>query len=170
MSYSLEFCKQRASNPDISSYADRDWSGAVEHDIITLLDNIICGARNYKLTGHLDDDEVSYDVHIVLDPDADFDYFTSDSFISDGTLLFWAESIDALLRKVLTLSTYNKELGKPPNGCTVNWIIGNAVSCAEYDGDWVPEDKKWMRERTTILLPLKVWYTNPDLVEADRIG
>ena len=159
MSYSLEFCKQRASNPDISSYADRDWNGAVEHDITMPLDNILHGLRKYKLTGHSDDGrEVSYDVNITLDPNGDFDYFTSGSFISDGTLLFWAECVDGLLRKVLSLGTYNKKLGAPPNGCAVNWIIGNVVSCVEYDGDWVPADKKWMNERTTILLPLKVWH------------
>ena len=159
MSYSLEFCRQRASNPNISSYSDRDWDGAVEHDISSLLDNVLCGHRKYQLTGHLDDGrEVLYYVNIIIDPNGDFDYFTSDSFISDGTLLFWADCIDGLLRKVLSLGTYNKEFGMPPNGCTVNLIIGNAVSCAEYDGDWIPADKKWMRERTTILLPLKVWY------------
>ena len=159
MSYSLEFCRQRASNPNVSSYSDRDWDGAVEHNITTLLDNILHGVRKYKLTGHLDDgSKVSYDVNITMDPDGDFDYFTSDSFISDGTLLFWAECADGLLREVLSLETYNKELGAPSNGCTINWVIGNVVSCAEYDGDWVPADKKWMRERVTMLLPLKMWY------------
>ena len=159
MSYSLEFCKQRASNPNVSSYSDRDWDGAVEHDISSLLDNVLCGHRKYQLTGHLDDGrEVLYYVNITIDPNGDFDYFTSDSFISDGTLLFWADCIDGLLRKVLSLETYNKELGIPPNGCTVNLVIGNMVSLYEYDGDWIPTDKKWMRERTTMLLPLKTWY------------
>lgn len=159
MSYSLEFCKQRASNPNISSYSDRDWNSAVEHNITTLLDNILHGVRKYKLTGHLDDgSKVSYDVNITINPDGDFDYFTSDSFISDGTFLFWAECVDGLLRKVLSLETYNKKLGAPSNGCIVNWVIGNVVSCAEYDGDWNPDDKKWMRERVTMLLPLKIWY------------
>lgn len=159
MSYSLEFCRQRVSNPDISSYSDRDWNDAIEHDISSLLDNVLCGHRKYQLTGHLDDGrEVLYYVNITIDPNGDFDYFTSDSFISDGTFLFWADCIDGLLRKVLSLGTYNKELGEPSNGCTVNWVIGNVVSCVEYDGDWVPADKKWMRERVTMLLPLKIWY------------
>lgn len=159
MSYSLEFCRQRASNPNISSYSDRDWNDAIEHDISSLLDNVLCGHRKYQLTGHLDDGrEVLYHVNITIDPNGDFDYFTSDSFISDGTFLFWADCIDGLLRKVLSLGTYNKELGMPPNGCTVNWVIGNVVSYTEYDGDWVPADKKWMRERVTMLLPLKIWY------------
>ena len=159
MSYSLEFCRQRASNPNISYCSNRDWDGAVEHNITTLLDNILHGTRKYKLTGHLDDgSKVSYDVNITINPDGDFDYFTSDSFISDGTFLFWAECVDGLLMKVFSLETYNKELGAPPNGCTVNLVIGNVVSCAEYDGDWIPDDKKWMRERVTMLLPLKIWY------------
>jgi len=159
MSKSLDFCKNRASNPEISGYADRDWNNAVEQNITDCLDFIIKGARSYKLTGHLDDGtEVFYNVNLEINPDADFDYFISDSFICDGTLIFLAESVDKMLRIILSLGTYNKILGKPPNGCTVNFIIGNAVILAEYDGDWIPKDKQWMRERNTVLIPLKVWY------------
>ena len=159
MSKSLDFCKNRASNPDISGYADRDWNNAVEQNIADWLDLIVKGVRSYKFTGHLDDGtEVFYNINLEINPDADFDYFTSDSFICDGTLIFLAESVDKMLRKILMLGTYNKSLGEPPNGCTVNWIIGNAVILSEYDGDWIPEDKQWMRERITVLIPLKVWY------------
>ena len=38
----------------------------------------------------------------------------------------------------------------------VEYIVGNFVVLIEYDGDFVPADKPWMRERTTVLLPIKM--------------
>jgi len=159
LSNSLTFCQNRASNPSISFYADRNWSNAAEHDITPPLDHIVKGDRKYELTGKFDDDtDLFYNVNINIDPDAEFDYFVSDSFISDGTLIFLVESMDKLIKKAMSLQTYNKELGPPPNGCTVNLTLGNFVVLNEYDGDWIPADKKWMRERTTVLLPIKMEY------------
>lgn len=159
MSKSLEFCKARAMNPDISSYSDRNWDCTAEEDPTPIIDIVLRGARKYTVTGHLDDStEVEYHVNIEINPDAEFDYFTSDSFISDGTLLFLAESYDKILRRVVSIETYNKELGPPRNGCTVHYVIGNLVRVLEYDGNWIPEDRPFLRERTTVFLPLKVWY------------
>lgn len=167
MSNSLEFCKKRASNPDVSTYSDRDWnnisgtSKIFENNITQLLDMSLKGLKEYEVTGHLKGKEVFYNVKLTIDPDSDFDYFTSDSFLSDGTLLFLLESMNKLLRKVLCLNSINKQLGEPSSGCTVNLTIGNFVILNEYDGDWVsklPENKKFMRERTTVLLPLRMSY------------
>ena len=167
MSNSLEFCKKRASNPDVSDYSNRDWnnisgtSKIFENDVTQLLDMSFEGLREYKLTGHLKGKEISYNIKLTIDPDGDFDYFTSDSFLSNGTLLFLLESMNKLLEKVLSLNSINKQLGEPPSGCTVNLTIGNFVILNEYDGDWVsklPENKKFMRERTTVLLPVRMTY------------
>ena len=159
MSKSLEFCRTRASNPNISCYADRDWSEARELDISNTLDTMLGTKRQYVLTGKIDDEtDVKYNIFVTVDPNADFYYFISDSYLSDGTMLFFGESLQRLLSKVLLLQTYNKNLGIPINGCNIHWTIGNYVYLNEFDGDWVPEDKKWMSMRTTVLLPLKVQY------------
>ena len=159
MSKSLEFCRTRASNPNISCYADRDWSEARELDISNTLDTMLGTKRQYVLTGKIDDEtDEKYNIFVTVDPNADFYYFISDSYLSDGTMLFFGESLQRLLSKVLLLQTYNKNLGIPINGCNIHWTIGNYVYLNEFDGDWVPEDKKWMSMRTTVLLPLKVQY------------
>lgn len=161
MSNSLEFCKKRASDPNCSSYSDRDWSKAFESESNHLVSSIFTnGEREYNLTASLDNGvRIHYHINFEVDPDGKFDYFISDSFLSDGTLLFLDESLNKLLCKVFSLRTYNKELGYPPNGCTVNLTVGNFVILNEYDGDWeIPEEKKWLRERTTVLLPLRMSY------------
>lgn len=163
MSNSLEFCKKRALDPNVSSYADRDWSKAKEYGIENLLDELLSGHREYKLTGRDEFGEpISYNVKIEIDPDADFDYFSSDSFLCDGTMIFLAESLEKMIKKIVSVMTYNKNLGKPTNGCTVNYTIGNAVILSEFDGDWIPKSKPWLRERTTVLLPLKMSWESRD--------
>ena len=162
MSNSLEFCKKRASYPNFSSYSDRDWSKAFESEAIRLVDNMFKGEREYELGATLDNGvKIHYNIKFEINPDGEFDYFTSYSFLSDGTLLFLGEAMDKIIDKVFSLGTYNKELGRPRNGCTVNLTIGNFVILNEYDGDWLsilPEEKKWLRERTTVLLPLRMSY------------
>jgi len=151
MSKSLEFCKTRASDPTISKYADRDWSKATEHDIRPFLADLP-GPRYTLSSGDGD-----YGVYITVDPDADFDYFTSNSFLSDGTLVFLLESIENLVQKVITLGSYNKELGPPEPGNTVNIVVGNYVLLTEY-GKFDTENGAWLNERTTVLLPIKMTY------------
>lgn len=159
MSKSLEFCKVRASNPNISCWSDRNWDDAKELDVLPFINECLGDRRHYELKGlYLDDKELQYKISLTIDPDGEFDYFTSDSFISDGTLLFVGEAIHKLINRVLMLRTYNKDYGIPENGCNVCYTIGNIVILNEFDGDWVPEDKKWMDMRTTILLPLKCVY------------
>lgn len=158
MSYSLEFCKARASNPDTSSYADRDWEQAVEIPVTEqVFDKILQGHREYRITGRDErGDEIDFYVKIVFDPDGDFDYFISDSHINDGTLLFAYESVDKIVNRVLSLTTYDGSQDAPLNGHTINWTIGNFVWLCEYDGDWEkPKEKPWLLQRDTILLPLK---------------
>lgn len=159
MSKSLEFCKTRASNPEISCWSNRNWDNAKELDVLPFINECLGDLRQYHLSGlYLDDEELQYDISFTIDPNGEFDYFTSDSFMSDGTLLFEGESIHKLINRVLWLRTYNKNYGIPVNGCNVCYTIGNIVILHEFDGDWVPEDKKWMDMRTTILLPLKCVY------------
>ena len=159
MSKSLEFCKKRAADSNISCYADRNWDEAKEIDIRNTLDTMLGSKRQYVLTGKTDDESnVKYNIFVTVNPDANFDYFTSDSYLSDGTMLFFIESLQRLLSKVLLLQTYNKNLGKPINGCNIHWTIGNYIYLDEFDGDWIPKEKEWMNMRTTVLLPLKMEY------------
>ena len=161
MSESLEFCKKRASNPEVSSFTDRNWNEAVEYDSRPFLSEIcekVDVPIEYTLEGYTKETGyVHYYMKITVDADADFDYFTSKAFLSDGTLLFQFECFEELLKKVMTLGTYNKEMGIPQSGSKVNITIGNFVFLIEY-GKFDTENGAWLNERTTVLLPIKMTY------------
>lgn len=158
MSKSLEFCKVVAANKSRSSYSDRDWDRAVEEvETEAIFDEFLHGARNFRLEGKTDgENEISFNVSISFDDDADFDYFTSDSCIHDGTLLFIRDTMNRCVRKVCLAQTYNRSIGEPKSDDSIKFIVGNFVILNEYDGDFVPVDKPWLGERTTVLLPLKM--------------
>lgn len=158
MSKSFDFCKTTAQNTYRSSYAGRSWDNAVEvYETEAIFDKYLHGARNFFLEGKVDDEtEICFDVSISFDDNADFDYFTSESCVHDGTLYFIRETMDKCVRNVCLAQTYHKNTGAPKSGDSIQYIVGNFVILTEYDGDFVPVDKPWMRERTTVLLPLKM--------------
>lgn len=154
MSNSLEFCKRIAQDPARSTYSDREWSNAIEKlDTKLLFDEILNGDYKYRCTSYVDHDRLEFDIEIELNADADFDYFTSDTIIHDGSLCFAPQLV--CVQNVVRGWTYNKNIGEPERGDRIKYTVGNFVFLNEYDGDWVPADKPWMRERVTVLLPLK---------------
>lgn len=166
MSKSLEFCIATASDANRSTYSDRDWNNAYEIDPQSCFStNIFFNKYSNKdepleLTG-VDDSgkEINVRINLSFNPDADFQYFTSKSYIYDGTLYFLYKMFEEIASKVCTLQTYYAPIGVPHNGDTINIIVGNFVILDEFDEDgtlFTPKDKKWMRERTTVLLPIRM--------------
>lgn len=158
MSKSFDFCKSVAQDASRSSYIDRSWDTAME-DLETeaVFDEFLHGARIFYFEGKVDGEtEANFNVEISFDANADFDYFTSDTCIHDGTLYFIREAMNRCVRKVSLAQTYNKNVGEPQNGDSIKYVVGNFVVLNEYDGDFVPTDRPWLRERTTVLLPLKM--------------
>lgn len=158
MSKSFDFCKAAVQDASRSNYTDRSWDNAGEdYETEAIFDEFIRGARSFYITGKLDDGtDVKINIGISFDGDADFDYFTSSTCVHDGTLFFVREAMDECVRNVCTARTYNKNIGAPGHGDNIRYVVGNFVVLTEYDGDFVPDDKPWMRERTTVLLPLKM--------------
>lgn len=157
MSKSLEFCQTIALNPSRSSYSDRNWKQAVEYpETEAIFDKYLHGIRNFMLEGKDDETEISIDVDFVFDNNADFDYFTSDSCVHDGTLVFIKKLMDRCAQKICNVETYYKPLGEPQNGDSLKYTIGNFIILNEYDGNFALSDKPWLRQRTTVLLPIKM--------------
>lgn len=155
MSKSFDFCKTVISR---SGYADRSWDNAREDcETEAIFDNYLRGVRCFSLDGTVDNvADVRFDVSVSFDSNADFDYFTSESCIHDGTLLFIREAMDKCVRKVCLAQSYYIPIGAPHSGDRIQYTVGNFVVLTEHDGDFVPVDKPWMRERSTILLPIKM--------------
>lgn len=107
MSKSLEFIKHRASDSCVSTYSDRDWSKAVEIDL--------AGFVKSMLNVQLDDQGVfikignTLSVSVVIDTDANFDFFVSSRTVSDSTGLYF-QPLCECVEKILYGRAYNKNL------------------------------------------------------------
>lgn len=154
MSKSLDFCIQAALDPTRSSYSDRDWSKAIElKSTRIMIDEMLEGIRKYVLEYDDDGSKGVINIELVLNADADFQYFTSESFVSDGSLAFITDASEKLISRVLGGRSYYADLKKPEYGDTIEFTIGNLVLLTEH-GDFGTEEKPWLRERNTILLPV----------------
>lgn len=155
LSKSFDFCKSVAQDALRSSYTDRSWDNAFEYaETEAIFDELLQGNRKLQVCGTTDEEnKYCFNISISFDANADFDYFTSDSCIHDGTLYFIREAMNRCVQRVCLAQTYNKNVGKPRNGESIKYVIGNFVILNECDGDFVPV---WATERTTVLLPLKM--------------
>ncbi len=158
MSKSYDFCKTIAQDTSRSSYATRSWDKALEvTETEAIFDELLDGSREFGVTGvDNNGDMVRLNVSISFDANADFDYFTSDSCVYDGTLYFVREAMNRCAQKVCCAQTYYKNIGEPKSGDSLKYVVGNFVVLAEHDGEFVPADKPWMSERATVLLPIKM--------------
>ena len=158
MSKSLEFCKERAKNKEISCLFDRNWYDAGEVESLALFERILEGNRKYKIKGEEDGEAREFTISLIFDPDADFDYFTSSRSIHDGTMVFVFENMENCAKRVILAETYYTKKGKPQPGDTIQYTIGNFVVLNEFDENrdlFAPKDKPYLQERTTVLLPLR---------------
>lgn len=160
MSKSLEFCKRIVSNKDRSFFADRDWTNAIEIDSEKIFTNVLKDCRNWLIRRELEDGtKIDITIYLTINPEAEFDYFTSSSSVHDGTLVFKLELINDYICNVICGKTYNKNMGEPKSNNTVHYIVGNLVVLNEYDMDHnkiCSKDKPFLCERTTVLLPIRM--------------
>jgi len=146
MSKSFDFVKQR--------YGEADWAQAVEVDAMDIFSKTIpAGLIDFKKgVFRVEHDDRKYDVHVHFDPDADFDYYTTEASANDSTLVFAMELYKKIVAKVITLQTCYKPY-EHGNFEEVYWTIGNFVYLGET---CEPQGKPWLTYRMTVLLPLKM--------------
>lgn len=162
--YSLVFCKQRAADPSVSNFSDIDFSEAFEIGWAdsffknVLGDSFICGQAYLVVTGTNENSERhKYDVELRHLPQyQDFEYFTSEQFLSDGTSTFLYDAFERIASKVSCAMTYDKNIGKPNDGDRIRYTFGNFVVLTEYSDDFAPNSERWLKIRTTVLLPLRM--------------
>lgn len=158
MSKSLDFCIQAALDPTRSSFSDRDWSKAIElQSTRIMIDEMLEGIRKYVLEYDDDGNNGVINIELVLNVDADFQYFTSESFVSDGSLTFITDASEKLISRVLGGRSYYANLKKPEDGDIIEFTVGNLVLLTDH-GDFGTEEKPWLAERNTILLPIAMKY------------
>ncbi len=147
MSKSYDFCIKRASDLKFSRYSQLDWTKAKEFSYESLCIPLIPDGE-YQV----DNDNIL--LNVKYNTDANFQYFTSAQFIHDGTLLHISLGVQKLINSIYTAATYNKAIGEPNSNKICSYIYGNPVILNEY-GDFGTENKPWLCERTTILIPIE---------------
>lgn len=158
MSKSLDFCLKIVKDPERFTLRRDNWEDAFERESQSVFDDLLNGIRILHLSAPND---FKLDLELNFCDDADFQYVTVETCLYDGTLLFVQDLMNKCAEKVCRGGTYFTPLGRPENGATVRYTIGNFVCLLEYDenGDkFTPKDKPWMRGRITVVLPLKVEY------------
>ena len=159
MSKSLEFCKETALNPKRSSYFELNPEKFHEFNTIHFLKYYAKGSfeldKQYQIG--------SYNMIVSYDADADFDYFTSDSCICDGSMVFVIKLMAKCLNKAISLQTYYSQLGVPPIGAIVNITIGNFVIANDINRKYATEEKPWLTDKEVVMLPIKMWYSHNGL-------
>lgn len=142
--------------------------------------NLIDLVKDDSLTLMLEGETLSGDkgttkITLRYDPNAEFEYFTSDICTHDGTLTFLMDAIGNIINKLFELGTYNIS-NIPPDFKDHVWdydyeyIIGDFVINSQVDDKYAPEDKPWMKEKQIVTLPIKWKWTkkNTKLTEGEN--
>ena len=99
---------------------------------------------------------------LYYDTNADFNYFTMNRSIKDGTFLFIQTSIKDVLNKVMSATTFNKKIinelpyDKDFFNCHhIKYTVGN-IFCLEYNEEFATKEKPYLTSRYTALLPIEI--------------
>ena len=107
----------------------------------------------------LNGDNVSFEYVVDVDAELDnYDYYISDFVVHDGTLIFEDKAICGAIDKLVFLESFYSNLRFPNNGDRLHATVGNIILLNSFDGDWIPKDKPWCRERTAVFIPVKLEY------------
>ena len=150
---SLEFCKKRIKEQEHSAYKDRNFSLAEECDEGTF-ELLRAAVRFNSMTNLVANWNDSIHYSIEYNPQSQFDYFASESIISDGAIYFRTKAIMDVIDRVAQCQTYYIPKGAPTDGDFIKYTVGNVVFIEEY-GDYGQEGKRWLNTRITVMLPIK---------------
>lgn len=168
MSKSFEWTLERANDPAISKLAGLDVSSAYELESEATFRHAFymfreCVYPEFFKGSSIDsywitNGEHDYSVRVSFDENADFDYFTFDREVGVGTSAFVQWLLEEIALKVIGLRTAHQP--KIEKGLStfkdIFWTVGNFVVVPEYDKALATKEKPWLRERVTVLLPLKM--------------
>lgn len=155
MSKSYDYCMIAAADKERSSFCDCDWNKATEQDSESFFDQYLKGERNLIVEGRDENgDRIHLEVSLSFSADANFQYFTSVSCRSDGTLLFMEDLKEKIVNKVCCAQTVYKKLLPVKNGSNIHYTVGNFVILSE-DCESPDSEKPWLTDRFIVLLPLR---------------
>lgn len=161
---STEYCKSVAVDEQRCNWGDMNTEDSFELQANRFFDQVLRGERSFTSELVLEDgSKVHLRIHLVFDPNAEFDYCSVRRSVNDGTLYFAFSLMEEIRNRVLYGTTYAKKLRPPRDGDEIKYTIGNFVHFIEYDEDgskFAPKDKPWASQRNTCMLPIKMEYLN----------
>lgn len=163
MGKSLEFIKERIKSYSTNGMENNTYEWMEEQTPFEVLkeslklatiDSILCNQTfEYEI---LNKDK--FKMKIIYNPDAEYDYFTMQRCLSDGTYAHLYELMEICVENIINLKTYFKSAKVPKDLSehTIIYTIGDFVLVSETDREkFKTEDKPWLDCRFTAMLPIK---------------
>lgn len=156
MSKSLEYVKRLIEEGNCKNMLPEEFVNMSVMPLTSFLNKLSVG-ETIILAITKDKSEVIAD--LTYNPDADFDYFTTESCVCDGTLVFMTELIRKLLHKIGSLNTYYVPAfeGIPEEefcNYKLHYEVGDFITNSHII-EPPNKDKTWMYDRFTVMLPIK---------------
>ncbi len=181
MGKSLEFVKQRIASGECGNMKDNSYSSMNEVSFLKMINRLGCrrgtavkgNSWEYDLIGIYEDGEKKErGIIIEYNPDAEFEYFTIQSCICDGTVYFYLELCERILEKIFLGITYCKP--KLPENYeneiekyVMKYTVGDFVFTREHGNEFSEEETPWMKSRFSVMLPIKCDFIKKDF-QRDR--
>ena len=164
MGKSLEFIKERILSGGTNGMENNKYNKLTEEQTpfeileeslkLAITGSILCSQTfEYNILN-----KGTFKVKIIYNPNAEYDYFTMQRCLSDGTYAHLYELMEICVENIINLKTYfnNVTLPKDLSGHTLIYTIGNFVLTSETDKEkFKTEDKPWLDCRFTAMLPIK---------------
>ena len=172
MGKSLNFVKQRIATGECNGMENNKYDTMFECNFLEIIENTY-GSFLWKgntCNFVMDNLEGSTEITIKYDPDADFEYFTMERCINDGTLYFFEDLFFKVINKLYGVQddrTYNikkapSDFLPNPFNYYIKYTVGNFVCSTENFCDFSIGSEPWMRSRFTVMLPIKMEFVRKE--------
>lgn len=165
---SLQFVKNQIESGSCLNMDYSDFDSIEEIDFASWIKENACESNDntwsIEFMSEENSEEVLTRVDIEYNPEAAFEYFTMESCTCDGTLGFYRDLINSILKKLLTGSTSDRrktpsDLNENPYGYNRKYIVGDIVMAHEYNDKFATKEKPWLRSRLSAMLPISMEFT-----------
>lgn len=162
---SLEFVKNRIKSGVCNGMESNNYTSMQEVDFMRIVKNFQFN-KIVKVTDNSWETELEFEaelkkkmkIKVSHNPNAEFDYFTTESCRCDGTYIFKMGLCGEILKKMLSGQSYYapklpKDFDEKDYDITLE--VGNFVFADEYGEEFSEKNKPWMKSKFTAMLPIK---------------
>jgi hypothetical protein len=155
MGKSLEYIKKRIEEGSCNNMSIEEFQNMYE---LSYKSYFLEGRGDYHIVGIKKDSEEIF-ADVTYEPDAEFDYFITETCICDGTLIFVKDLMTKILQKIGQFGTVYAPaiVGITEdniNDYVFHYHVGDFV-VNSYIIEPTDKDKPWMCDKFTVMLPVK---------------